>query len=152
MNDPFFRRLHSPALLAAAKKLPATGTLAKTHNGLIYLNINDDFVHTLFPLITKTEEPISKPDYFGKGLIGAHISVIYPDELKLHHLVELNHTFSFQVCELFKAPLGTKNYYALRVNSKPLTTFRNKYDLPNWLLFKAKWVPFHITLAVSPLS
>src|SRR5579864_4008747 len=55
--------LDFPKLISAASKLTTSGYLANTFDGFTYLDVNDDYIHQLFPLLESTL--IKKPDYFG---------------------------------------------------------------------------------------
>ncbi|WBV65335.1 hypothetical protein PGH44_12590 [Legionella pneumophila] len=70
--------LNNPALLNKAMQLKSIGKVALSQNQLTYLKIHDEWIHELFPLLQN--EQIRKPDYFGNESIGAHISIIYPEE------------------------------------------------------------------------
>lgn len=150
MNEnPSYKKLIQPKLIAQARSLSLSGRLEITADELVYLKINDAFIHELFPLLPKVHDVLIKPDYFGEDLIGAHISVIYPEEGTPSPLEELDTIYSFQPVDLFCAHLGPKNYYALKVSSPVLTAIRKKYGLSKLLFFKNQWLPFHITIGVS---
>lgn len=68
----------SPALTYAQQELPRHGVLQKTEEGLLYLKVSDRYIYELLPLLP---DVLSPPPYFGKGLIGAHISIIQPEEI-----------------------------------------------------------------------
>lgn len=74
-------QLDNLSLINAASKLEASGYLAITDKHLTYLNISDEYIHQLFPLLQNTQ--IKKPDYFGENPVGAHISVVYLQENKI---------------------------------------------------------------------
>lgn len=92
-----YKEISNPTLLKyAKKKLPLQGTLKQDNTGsYYYLKIHDDFIFKLFPLIK--EPGLSIPDYFlPRYDIGAHISVIYPEEMLLEkiNIDELEQPFS----------------------------------------------------------
>src|SRR4051812_13982181 len=112
------QELHHPYLLDfARKKIEKSGRICQTADGFIYLKVTDDFIHQLFPLLPESEKKI--PDYFtGQSPIGAHISLIYPEEKRISSKVkELGQRISFEVTGLFKAILNEKTYFALEINS-----------------------------------
>lgn len=51
MKIPFITNLKVPLLNKAASKLPSTGKIAVSNNNLIYLDIDDEYVHQLFLLL-----------------------------------------------------------------------------------------------------
>jgi hypothetical protein len=81
MKIPEIKIINTPLLIVAASQLSPAGKLAVSHNNLTYLNIDDNYIHQLFPLLKNQE--IKKPDYFGDDSVGAHITVIYPEENKV---------------------------------------------------------------------
>jgi len=139
-------KLDNPALIKLAAKLPTIGTLAITNQHLVYLDIVDDYIHQLFPLLENKNNLIVKPDYFNKYLIGAHISVIYPEENKLINPIELGKQHKFKIKNLITMEINSKVYYALRVESHSLLELRRKYKLPDKLNFRGIRVEFHITI------
>jgi hypothetical protein len=137
-----------PALLEAARHLPKQGHLVLTENNLLALKIDDAYIHQLYPLLASVS--ISKPAYFTAQGIGAHISVIYPEE----HSNSIDkaclgqqHAFTLNV--LVKAKIGHKYYFALTVHAPSLLLLRRQYHLSDQLLFKNCLVDFHITIGVS---
>src|ERR1700761_8265717 len=94
-------------------KLPKTGLLKRNALGLTYLDIDDNYIHQIFPLIKDNE--IMKPEYFGDDLVGAHISVIYPSEETLCHAAALNQQHLFSVSGLYSGIIENKKYYFLKV-------------------------------------
>lgn len=154
---------HKP-LLDHASKLLNRGTLESTDNMYHYLNVVDEFILELFPLIQ--EKDVVIPDYFPPHSdIGAHLSVFYPNELNPlnegnegnglnefnERIVPINVTekgqsFSFEVKNLIKMHAFDKTYYALMVFSKDLEALRIKYGFNKMLNFKGVMVPFHITI------
>lgn len=126
--------------------MPA-GYLSITAENLVYLDINDDYIHQLFPLLQNNL--ITKPDYFGENLIGAHISVIYPEENKLVREECLNKKHYFNIKDLYVATLNCKKYYVITVASHTLLQLREKYGLPEMLCFKGHMIEFHITIGIA---
>jgi len=148
----------NPPLIQTIKRLcPQQGLLCiNLENAYCYLKLEDDFLIDLFPRLKETiKDPIKLPDYFSHGDIGAHISVIYPEEINTpekkasiqKNTFELKHTF--QILELIKMPLPHKTYYVLSVLAPSLTAIRTEFGLSPLLNFRELWVPFHITLAVE---
>ena len=147
MMIPSIIKLNNKQLIHKASHLPSSGTLTKSANNLIYLKINDAYIHHLFPLLQ--EKQIKKPNYFGKGLAGAHISVIYPEEAIIEFdKKDLGKQYQFKTNELIIAQINLKKYYVLLVECPELLQLRNKYGLPNQLNFKNYWIDLHITIAV----
>lgn len=151
-NIESYKKIVQPDLLARAQRLPLSGHLEMTADDLVYLNISDQFINELFPLLSNEESKIIKPDYMGPNLIGAHISVIYPEEGQPKSLEELDTLYDFQPIDLFSTRLGKKIYYAIRVLAPPLIELRGKYGLAPLLSFKHQLIPLHITIGISLLS
>ncbi len=142
-------KIENPVLLEYAKKLPNQGVLKRDNtNTYCYLKIQDNFILDLFPLI---KEPcLSIPNYFPpKCDIGAHISIMYPDETssKNINVDELKQSFSFEVTGFFNLSVFDKTFFALTVSSPSLEQLRLKYGLSTKLNYHGLLVPFHITIA-----
>lgn len=144
---PTITQLKNDKLLHAGSTLSCSGVLARSANNLIYLDVDDAYIHRLFPLLR--EQAIKKPDYFGRGRAGAHISVIYPEEGIVFNPQDLGIKYFFTVKELVLAEMNLKKYYVLLVNCPNLVQLRSKYSLPKQLNFKGYWIDLHITIAVS---
>lgn len=141
--------LHDHELLAAANNLPLFGILKISANTLCYLKIDDNYIRQLFFLLKKKipNKTIKMPDYFGKEKIGAHISVIYPEEKINVSMSDVGQTHHFNIMDLMAAKIHNKEYYALRIQSNSLQMLRAKYFLPSMLNFKGYLINLHITIA-----
>lgn len=124
--------------------------LMKKDNGFHYLDIPNNFVHSLFDLID--EENISKPPYFSgkKGRdAGAHISVISDEEGKDLEVKEVGEYFNFSIGDFYSVkPEGWKEMervYFLEVDCPEIKKLRKKYKLPETYLDRGH--EFHITIA-----
>lgn len=150
MKFPVQTKINIPTILTLANTLSLQGSLGVTKDNLTYLNIDDKFIHDLFPLLKNPR--IKKPAYFGKGLVGAHISVIYPEENICVEDGDLMSQHVFSIKEFISAEMGQKKYYALLIKSPGLLALRRKYDLPDLLDFKGYAIDFHITIGVELTS
>jgi hypothetical protein len=130
-------------LIMAARRLPPFGKLAM-RDDLLYLDIDNHFILNLLPLTNI--RAIKPPDYFGEQGIGAHISVIYPDELITVPILDFEERHSFVISGFFKVIITPKQYFALGVISPALDKIRAHCHLPAELCFKGYQVGFHITL------
>ncbi|CEG58221.1 hypothetical protein [Legionella fallonii] len=140
-------KLNNDKLLQAARALELSGILARSTNNLIYLDIDDAYIHHLYPLLN--QQQATKPNYFGPSLIGAHISVIYPEETFIFDEKDLGKKYQFKIRELVIAEINLKKYYALLVDCPDLLKLRNKHGLSEQLNFKGYWIDLHITIGVS---
>ncbi|WP_419418803.1 hypothetical protein ACNVED_09595 [Legionella sp. D16C41] len=147
MKTPIITSLALPNLIQATAKLPLYGQLAKSTNNLIYLDINDNYIHQLYPLLNFPG--VIPPNYFNQDGIGAHISIIYPEEHNLLMIKELGASYHFTLQQLVSAQFAYKTYYVLLVESAPLVQLRRDYNLPNYLNFKGYKINFHITIGKS---
>jgi hypothetical protein len=146
---PTITILKNEQLLQTASSINPSGVLARSPNNLIYLDIDDAYIHCLFPLLHEKE--IKKPNYFGKSLAGAHVSVMYPEETFLLDTQDLGQKYDFKIKELVIAEIHLKKYYVLLVDCPLLMRLRNKYGLADQLNFKSYWIDLHITIGVSTL-
>lgn len=156
MKIPNTIKLNLPELLQTAADLPLSGKLMKSHNNLVYLDVDDDYVHRLFPLLKdglpENTAAIKKPDYFGKESAGAHVSVIYPEENKVIQLKDLNQVHHFKIKEFVAADIGAKKYFVLLVESESLLALRRKHGLSDLLCFKGYGIEFHVTVGTRSLA
>ena len=138
--------LNYTQLIQSAQLLSAKGKLAIFDNKLIYLQVSDEYIHRLFPLLEDGD--IIKPN----KPIGAHITVIYPEEYKEIDREDLGVEHSFLVKEFIAAKINQKTYYVILVESSSLLKIRKKYSLPERLSFKGYQIGFHITIGVKIYS
>ena len=150
MLTPISRKLNIPAINNKIKLLPAVGKICLSPQNLCYLNINNDYIHQNFLYLNIPA--IQKPDYFGPTGIGAHISVIYPNENKALNLIFLGQEYDFTVYDLVEAEIHLKKYYILLVESLALIQLRKKHGLQDKLNFKNYSIGFHITIGVTANS
>lgn len=144
MKIPPMTTLAIPSLIEKAITFNPRGKLVTTNENYSYLNIDDCYIHQLFPFLQI--ENIQKPDYFGDDGIGAHISVIYPEENTIIDSEEVDREHFFQIKKLVEAVLGAKTYYILLIESPSLRQIRRKYGLGDQLHFKDYLIGFHITI------
>lgn len=147
MKKPLMENLTLPNLMRQAAKLSLQGKLALSQNGLVYLEVDNHFIHQLFPLLNN--KTIQKPDYFGPSGIGAHITVMYPEEGKKVKAEKLGEQHNFTLQKIVAAQIGTKTYYVLLVASSSLLEIRREHQLTDLLSFKNYAIPFHVTIGVS---
>jgi len=125
-----------------AYDLPAEGTLRVKDNGFVYLDVSNEFIDSISPLLEMQGEFRPRPT--SKKSMGAHISVMYEKEGVTP--MEIGQTFSFQVKELHSFTVhtrdGSKHYWAVAVDSPELENLRENYGLKP----KLQGHDFHITL------
>lgn len=141
-----FTKLHLPRLLSVAKKIPPVGYIQATEDNLIYLDVDDAFVHSLFPLLH--HKAARKPNYFEENLIGAHISVIYPEEARLLRAEDSGQEHRFSLLDVYSAELDDRLYFVLMIESPSLVAFRQRYGLEDQPTFKQHRIKLHITIGV----
>lgn len=147
MKIPLITKLNSPPIINTVSHLKRKGQLARSKNNLVYLDVNDAYIHKLFPLLQNNQ--IKIPDYFGEGSVGAHVTVIYPEENKEINEKDLNQEHHFLIQDLVAATIEKKTYYVLLVESPSLLKLRKQYGLPDHLCFKGYSIGFHITIGVK---
>ena len=142
--------LNIPEILKTALELPNTGYL-DISSSYIYLKISDDFIHKLYILLIQITQnkKIKKPNYFDKYSMGAHITVIYPEEKILANSEDIGQKHNFKIIGIFSAIVNLKKYYVLKIEAPTLLQLRRKYTLPDKLNFKNHGIDFHITFGVS---
>ncbi len=130
------------------QNLPYQGTL-RNSNGFIYVDLDDEYVHELIAYIE--EDGFEKPPYFGNaGLVGAHITVMYPSETKKYGIEEMEEDgevifFTPKTCQVAHPPSwkGIEEVYFIVVDAPQLDEIRAKYGLSK------QDHDFHITIGVK---
>lgn len=131
-------------LLEHAKTLSHQGCIKLSPEKLLYLDIDDRYIHDLCPML---DDPnIEKPDYFSMG-IGSHISVIYPNEFH-QSIFKVGMNTTFEINNLFRAETNEKIYFALTVNSPELLKIREMNQLDKKLNLNGYIVDMHTTIGV----
>lgn len=145
-NEIIFTPIQNKSLMAAASLLPTSGILKKSYDAqYVYLEVDDRFIYTLCPLIEQ-EESVEEPDYFSIG-IGAHISVIYPNEiLDPVFDFDLDKIFQFKIENFFRAESNEAVYFALTVSSPELMRIRETNQLGKKLNLNGFMLDMHITI------
>jgi len=144
--------LISKKLMAQVKDLPHQGVIRANDQHYLYADIDDRFIHNTFPWLAV--DNAVKPDYFTEAtsFIGAHISLIYPEEGVVLNQQWLGLSLTFQIEGLFYADIADKRYYTLKVDSTELENIRAQHGLGRKLLLKGYKVPPHITIACRSLT
>lgn len=127
----------------ARNNLPQTGTLQEGEDGFVYLKVDDNYIHQLFPLLHRKN--YEEPAYFRrKDSPGAHISVFYTEERnRIGNINEIGKPFSFTINHIKTVPPGSNEYLVLTVTSPELERLRRKYGFKPLL----RGHDFHITIA-----
>ena len=133
---------NSPAAFEETLSLPTTGILKQKENGFVYLDVSNEFITKIVPLLDHPGVINARP--CSKRSLGAHISVFDEGE----HIVpkELGTSFSFNVKEMRNFTLhtrdGLKKLWVVAIDSPELEALREKYGVAR----KLKGYDFHITL------
>lgn len=131
-----------PAALETAAALSNQGILKQKKNGFVYLDVSNDFINSIAPLI-ETQGRFS-PSPISRRAIGAHINVFHESENITPE--ELNQTFSFEVKEIrsftFHSRKGLKKLFVIAVHAPELEALREKYNRSP----KIRDRDFHITI------
>lgn len=134
--------LNQPAALEKALVLSNTGVLKQKENGFVYLDISNQFITAVIPLLDHEGTINARPT--AARSIGAHISVF--DEGEKITPKELGNSFSFSVKEIRNFTLhtrdGLKKLWVIAVESPELEQLREKYGVSP----KLKGYDYHITL------
>lgn len=132
-----------PVAIEKAKALLGYGTLKQKENGFVYLDVSNEFIKEILPLLDHEGE--LRPPPMASRSVGAHISVFYEKE----NIVpgELGSDFSFDVKEIRSFTLNTrdglKKLWVMAVHSPELENLRKAYGCTP----KLNGHDFHISLA-----
>lgn len=126
----------------AQVNLPQEGQLIVKSDGFGYIKVDDEYIHTLFPMLGLEEEGYKKPPYFrSEDSPGAHISIFYVDENIAPE--EVGQTFPFELKEIvIVRPSKSTSYVVFQVSSPELERLREKYGLEG----KLHGHEYHISL------
>lgn len=121
----------------------------KQDKNYLYLKVDDGFIHLSYPFIKTLQ--ILKPDYFSdrKKQMGAHISIIYPEEKAYIQKKFIDSVHCFTLGAIKSLKLGKKIFHAFQVQSESLSEIRRQHQLPNQLKFRGQYVPFHLTIGIE---
>ena len=142
-----FTAMRIPGLSEILISLPTEGNVKQTFNNFLYLDIDDRYIHEIFSLLKQSK--LQKPDYFSieTNVIGAHISIIYPDELIEVKTNFIGKRYDFTIDGLFFTEIFNTRYFALKVQAPGLLAIRQQYALPEKLKIYDYYIDFHITVA-----
>ena len=127
------------------ENFPLKGILKQESDGFTYVDLDDRYIHELIGQLPR--EGFKEPDYFGPGLIGAHITVIMPDEWSSVRGVEECGTevsFSLKGCEIVHPKReDIDEIFLITLTAPFLEALRSKYGLLKCMF------DFHITLGIK---
>ena len=136
------------SILKKAEEFPKIGII-KQRKGYLYLAVDNQYIHSLYPIIQNFDNKSQKPPYFRKtDPIGSHVSVMYEKETEALNIEEVNKSFNFTLNKLKLVESKGKYYYVLEIESPELEKLRLKYGLTSLL----NGFRFHITIAIKELQ
>lgn len=143
---------NQPRVIEQAVQIEHKGVLKQKDNGYLYVEVSREFISQILPLIEAPGKIVPPSHYTSKKGIGAHISVIYENELidnEIWEIKELGQEFSFDVLELrtikLKQDKKIKKLWLLAVAAPQLEKLRESYGLSSLL----KGHDFHITIGTQ---
>ncbi len=144
---PFLKEKWNKVVEYAKVHLPQTGTLKAKSDGYVYLKVDDNYIFSLFPMLSLQNSGYSEPPYFrAPDSPGAHINVFLADE----HVqpIEIGSSFSFKLKKIVLVnPTKTTTFAILEVEAPQLEQLRQKYGQTP----KLHGHQFHISLARKEL-
>ena len=133
--------------------LPAKGTVEQTKEGFVFLKVCDDYIFRLFSLLQ--EQGIELPPYFGKGRVGAHITIVSVQEMQevgFPPIKDLGKEISFKIVNIASVKPDSGNtiskVYLLTIEAPELETLRASLGLSP----RVANHDFHITIGVEHFS
>lgn len=141
-----------PQIIEKALQFEQRGVLKQKDNGYLYLEVSKDFIAEILPLVDAPGKIVPPHHYTSKKGIGAHISVMYENELILNEIweiQELGQEFPFSVMQLRTVKLNKDNklkkLWLIAVAAPELERLRENYGLSS----KLKNHDFHITIGTQ---
>jgi len=144
-----FVTVECPELQNLADRVNNVAQLVLKGNGFVYLNVDNQYIDDI-----EKDLPVQgefKPISTKPRKMGAHISVIYEDEMisrEIWNLEEAGEWFNFKVKELRYIDRGSHRLWVLAVEAPGLEHLRTKYGLKA----KLQGHDFHITLGYESLE
>jgi hypothetical protein len=135
------------------KEISLSGTLKKTPNNFVYLDISNDIMNGLFEMLDE-EKGVKKPPYNQKSFnnVGAHITVIGSTEFEeknIGKIEEIGRSYEFETKKSYSVnPDGwdeMERVWFMGVSSPDLEKLRKKYNLSSL----PDGNDFHITFAIK---
>ncbi|MDB6097181.1 MAG: hypothetical protein JWM09_1459 [Francisellaceae bacterium] len=125
-----------------------SGELAIINENYVYLKIEDQIVITLFKLMNNLNFQLPK-SFKEPPLIGAHISLIYENELKKLKTdkVIIGQKFDVKLDAFCKVTFHNKSYLIITVLSEAIAEFRKEQGLEHHLNYKGISIVPHLTIA-----
>jgi len=147
-----YRVEEQPWVLSQAERLEHRGTLKQKPNGYLYLEVSNEFISRILPLLDAPGKLVPPRHYTSKKGIGAHVSVMYENEQIEHEIWtidELGQEFDFEILDLRTVKLNkdnkAKKLWLLAVSAPKLEQLRERYGLAS----KLKGHDFHITICTQ---
>ena len=127
----------------ANEHLPQEGILKIKKDGFVYLKVDDNYIHALFPLLNLKDQGYKEPPYFrSPDAPGAHVSVFYENENVRPE--EIGQVFKFELKDIIEVRAGRDASYAIfQIDAPELEALREKYGLAS----KLQGHEFHISIA-----
>jgi hypothetical protein len=143
---------NQPLVLEQVAQFEQKGVLKQKDNGYLYVDVSNDYITYSLPLLDVPGKLVPPSHYTSKNGIGAHISVIYENELidnEIWEIEELGQEYSFTVMELRTVKMTRDNkikkLWLIAVDAPELEQLREKYGLSSFL----KGHNFHITIGTQ---
>ncbi|HEV8051285.1 MAG TPA: hypothetical protein VGP47_02240 [Parachlamydiaceae bacterium] len=143
---------YQPQVIEKVVQYEQKGILKQKDNGYLYVEVSNDFIAEALPWIDAQGKLVPPRHYVSKKGIGAHISVMYENELiqnEIWEISELGQEFTFTVMELRTVKLTRDNkmkkLWLIAVAAPELEKLREDYGLSPRL----KGHDFHITICTQ---
>jgi len=141
---------NQPQVIEMALSFDNFGELKQKDNGYLYVNVQDEFIGEILPLIECPGRIVPPRHYSSKKGIGAHVSVMYENERiskEIWEIAELGNTYTFDVTELRSVKIVNrdghmKKLWLIALDAPQLEELRESYGLSS----KLKGHDFHITI------
>jgi hypothetical protein len=141
-----------PQVIETVVQFEQKGILKQKDNGYLYVEVSKDFIAESLPLIVAPGRIVPPRHYTSKKGIGAHISVMYENELidnEIWEIKELGQEYTFTVMEIRTVKLNRDNkmkkLWLIAVSAPELESLRESYGLSS----KLKGHDFHITIGTQ---
>jgi len=133
-------KIHNADLLQYVQEyMPKSGTLKISNKGLVYVDIDDNYVGEILKQLKDSSYMIHR----SVSNVGTHITVMFEAEAKGKNIKEFGQQINFNPLGFYTVVMQDREYLMLAIEAPELTKIRAKYGLS----FKPNGHTFHLAVA-----
>lgn len=119
-------KLHNLDLLQYVQEyMPSSGLLKTTDQGLVYVEIDDNYVGAILKQLKDSRYMI----YRSASIVGPHITVMFAVETKGKNIKEFGQQIKFKPIGFYTITMADREYFMLAIEAPELIKIRARYGL-----------------------